>query len=556
MAFDNNWSYKSPHQQIPRLSVEHPSHRELSGHDYDPGHRRLDGETCSVSFLHSVASGDPFDESVMLWTRLSPSDDLLETVLPVTCKVLDLMTGVEVASVETQTSIDVDFTVKLVVGNLTASTQYSYYFTATPCAGAQEVRSDTGNTTTLPAVGSPLSRLSFGTLSCAKYTYGYFNAYARLAEKAADLDLIVFLGDYIYEYGNYNSFEAFLDPFNKKQAREPIGSAAVPNHECITLDDYRQRYALHRTDVQLQALHKALPWIIIPDDHEVADNAWSGGAANHDSSTEGDWQTRMESGLRAWAEWTPTRQFVNDTQRSYRSFAIGDLVDLIMLSTRFDDRQEQISTNYIIPPDSTDMATFNAESATKEIMSQEQMQWIDATLHNSTQAWKVLGSQVVLSDLTFPVPPYLDSDAWLGYHGSQSQLFSSMQDLDDVIVLSGDLHLGMSFSGPIRDAGDKPLYAEFATPAVCNSGAGDLADFLFLSHDTLEASMLSDNEDLTSVNLACHGYLINTFTPLMASSEMYCVDPFTADSTVDDLAWSQTVCRGTGTIVDSVDAVC
>ena len=168
---------------------------------------------------------------------------------------------------------------------------------------------------------------------------GYFNVCAELA-KRTDIDLVLHLGDYIYEYGplGYAS-----------QLAIAIDRESAPSHEILSLEDYRQRHCQNRADPDLIALHAKLPVIAVWDDHDVADNAWSGGATNHDPATEGSLRRRRAAAIQAFREWLPIRMpDPAEPQKIYRSFDFGSLASLHMLDTRLIGRDEQVSLdNYL-----------------------------------------------------------------------------------------------------------------------------------------------------------------------------------------------------------------
>src|SRR3954452_21826436 len=190
----------------------------------------------SSLFLHGVASGDPLADRVVLWTRVESSGE----PVPVAWRVArDAEFRDVVAEGETKADRDSDFTVHIEAGGLEPSTDYWYVFEA---AGQ---RSPVGRTRTAP--GGRVEGIRFAAFSCAKYSAGYFNAWGRIADRD-DLDFVLCLGDYIYEYSNQD-----------KGLGAEIGRAFEPDHRCVTLEDYRTRYARTRKDPDAQAMHAAHP---------------------------------------------------------------------------------------------------------------------------------------------------------------------------------------------------------------------------------------------------------------------------------------------------------
>ncbi len=259
-------------------------------------------------YQHGVASGDPLLNRVIIWTRISPASD--EEAIPVDWFISDepamnriLQRGL------TYTNSLYDYTVKVDVTRLDPNTTYYYRF------AVRGNFSPIGRTKTLP-VGN-VDRLRIAAVSCSNYPYGYFNAYGNLA-KRADLDVIIHLGDYIYEYPN----AAYGDG-------SKIGRIPSPNKATVTLADYRQRYAQYRTDADLQAAHRQHPWIIVWDDHETANDSWIGGAENHNPATEGPFGTRRAVANQAWFEWMPVRENPFLDSQIYRPFRFGNMMDLL-----------------------------------------------------------------------------------------------------------------------------------------------------------------------------------------------------------------------------------
>lgn len=240
-----------------------------------------------LPFRHGVASGDPLPHTVILWTRVTPSEDAFpgsgsgeDVLLHWAIATDEGFTAIVQAGEVTATATS-DHTVHVDPWGLESDTEYFYRFTVLsgPHRGAS---SPTGRTHTAPAFTAHVHNLNLAVASCANWESGYFAAYRDIAARGrtGDLDLVVFLGDYIYEYGQ-GEYPGF-GPFRLFE----------PAHELIALADYRMRYGQYRTDLDLQAAHAALPWVVVWDDHETANNSWREGAENHQPASEGDWLTR------------------------------------------------------------------------------------------------------------------------------------------------------------------------------------------------------------------------------------------------------------------------
>ena len=269
-------------------------------------------------FGHGVASGDPLADAVIIWTRVTPSDTGAEAQVGWVVATDEAMSNV-VASGSVYTDSRRDFTVKVDVTGLNADTLYYYQF-----AGKDGAVTPVGQTRTLP-VGS-VDSVKLAVCSCANLPAGYFNVYNEIAN--SDADVVVHLGDYIYEYGA-NEY-----PPAAAQVRDPD-----PLVE--TLTHYRARYAKYRTDTALQLAHQKKPFICVWDDHELANDTWKGGAENHDED-EGSFEERRAAAIQAYHEWLPIRSG-GDTAKIWRAFEFGNLVNLTMLDTRMYARDKVLS---------------------------------------------------------------------------------------------------------------------------------------------------------------------------------------------------------------------
>ncbi|MDX2234177.1 MAG: alkaline phosphatase D family protein [Hyphomonadaceae bacterium] len=275
---------------------------------------RYDG---AVSFRHGVASGDPGQDRVVIWTRVTPEGAGDVPVRWVVARDRDLKAIVQTG--EINATPDRDYTVKIDVAGLKPDQRLHYGFL---CGDA---RSPVGRTRTLPRGG--VSALKIGVVSCSNHPFGFFNAYEAMAREP-DLDVVLHLGDYIYEYG--------LNGFGGDAALK-LGRLPRPDVEITSLGDYRARHAQYKEEPELQAAHAAAPWIVVWDDHEVANDSWNGGAQNHNpEQAEGDWGARKAAALKAYYEWMPIRDPAPGAafEAINRSFQFGDLATIIMLETR------------------------------------------------------------------------------------------------------------------------------------------------------------------------------------------------------------------------------
>jgi alkaline phosphatase D len=287
-----------------------------------------------------------------------------------------------------------------------------------------------------------------------------------------DLDAVVHLGDYIYEYPN-NAYGGLAEGDGRRFDRVPF-----PDRELVALDDYRARYAQYREDPDLQAAHRQHPFIVVWDDHEIANNAWRGGSPNH-SGAEGDWDVRKAAARRAWSEWMPVRVGARVSAPMYRQFPLGDLGDLLMLDTRLDGRDA--------PASPTDVATI--EHPGRQLLGTAQEEWLAETLRDSRAAgkpWQILGQQVMFAPQSPRRAPALAPGSWEGYRAARQRVFemAAAADVRHLVVVTGDLHSAWAYDlarDPFTSGGYDPetgrgsVGTEIITPAVTSPG-GPTAD--------------------------------------------------------------------------------
>jgi alkaline phosphatase D len=402
-----------------------------------------------LRFQHGVASGDPLTDRVILWTRVTPAD----TTAPTTVRwrvAADPAVSQVVRQGDVTTSAARDHTVKVDVAGLDPGRTYFYVFET----GGE--RSPVGRTKTLPA--GPVQRLRLATVSCANYPAGFFNVYRLIAQRS-DLDAVVHLGDYIYEFANGEYGDG-----------TPLNRLPRPLGESITLADYRQRYATYRTDPDLQEVHRQHPFIAVWDDHELANDAWSRGAQNHNPG-EGEWSVRRAAAWKTYMEWMPVREQPGADIRLYRTFRFGSLVELVMLDTRALRDQQ-------VPPD--DLAGVASQS--RHLLGAGQEAWLYETLNGSQRdglRWRLLGQQTMFSRLVPPGRPVQSPDAWEGYQAERERVFGFLQRtrMSNLAILTGDFHSSWAFDVPRNPwtgyqaaTGAGSLAVEFVTPAVSSPG--------------------------------------------------------------------------------------
>ena len=410
-------------------------------------------------FSLGVASGDPLPESVVLWTRLAPDPlakggGLAEYRIPVHWRVATdpdmdriVRTGTAPARPEDAHSIHVD------VKGLEPATEYYYQFEA-----ASE-RSPVGRTKTAPAAGTSPGTFEFAFVSCQNYPFGYYTPHRHLAEE--ELDLVVYLGDYIYEGG----------------AGGPLGRGHEPSTYCQTLADYRTRHAQYKTDPALQAAHAVCPWIVTWDDHEVVNNYADD--EYRDVSSEALLRRRANAYQAYWEHLPlrPTRWPDGADLPLYRRFTFGDLVEFNVLDTRQyrDDQPECFGRELV---DGYCPAALDSE---RTILGDEQEQWLVEGLEDSTARWNVLAQQVIFAQTDDDRHPEeaeyaRTGDKWDGYKADRDRLLEFMATNPDSnpVVITGDSHRNWVFDlkADFSDSDSRTVGTEFAGTSLTSFGDG------------------------------------------------------------------------------------
>lgn len=373
------------------------------------------GDATPPDFNHGVASGDPLADRVMLWTHAKypgVTDDV-----PLIWEVAtDATFATLVASGHAVATAANGHTVKADATGLSADKAYFFRFRR------DSHSSPVGRTRTLPAAGA--TSVSLAVFSCANYPAGHFNVYAEAAKSNAQF--AVHLGDFIYEYGadGYASTDA-----------QTLGRVVEPATECLTLADYRKRYAQYRTDPDSKVFHASLPMIAVWDDHEIANDTYKDGAENHSAATEGSFAARRAAAIQAWHEWMPVRApDVTNLMKIYRSFDFGGLAALHMLDTRVIGRDKQIEFAELLNPATAATAQATLASTSRTIMGSTQLQWLQGQLAASKATWQVLGQQVLMARMEFPVSilTHLNPD-----NTSPEALAAGQQAITDYLTAKG-----------------------------------------------------------------------------------------------------------------------
>ncbi|MEO4108254.1 alkaline phosphatase D family protein [Acinetobacter pittii] len=518
-----------------------------------------EGSETQADFLHGVASGDPLQDKVILWTRLTPVD--LNARLRVTWEIaIDDQFKQNLKTGTVQTNKTDDFTVKVDAAGLQAGMTYYYRFRF----GSKV--SPVGQTKTLPVT---TNKVSFAVCSCSNYPAGYFYVYREMAKQ--NVDVLIHLGDYIYEYG--------ADGYATEDAAK-LGRTLPSdnNKEIIKLDDYRKRYALYRQDKDLQAVHQRHPFIVIWDDHELANDTWRDGAENHQDN-EGSFSDRKLAALQAYFEWMPIRPVSNtDHLNIYRQFNFGSLVQLTMLDTRIIARDKQLEYTNYITSSGLDAQKFQTDltDPKRTLMGYTQRDWLVDKLKQSTATWNVIGQQVLMSKMWIPAEllaslgqitsggtspdtlakmnaqitelvtlklrleqgdptltiqekarvttlvPY-NLDAWDGYYTEREFLYAKLAEFNKkIIVLAGDTH--NAWTSYLYSQKGEYVGVELATSSVSSPGLEKYLSIPLAQLQQFEFAFTTLIDELAYCNLNQRGYLMVILDDKQVLSDWIFVD--------------------------------
>ncbi|MES2753256.1 MAG: alkaline phosphatase D family protein [Pseudomonadota bacterium] len=487
-------------------------------------------------FTHGIASGNPKQHEVTLWTRYLPADG---GAAPLRLELAaDPGFRRRVGSRAVQSLPANDHCVKVTAGGLAPGRWYYYRF-----VGAGGV-SPVGRTRTLPARGT--ERFRIAVLSCANMDFGYFNAYRHVAERD-DIDLVLHLGDYIYEWGNGAHSLAALALKDR---------VSRPANETVTLDDYRTRYAWYRADPDLAELHRRYPIISIVDDHEIANNAWRDGAGNHQPN-EGPYPVRKAAAMRAYHEWLPM------PATPYDRYDIGGLAAIFRLDTRLLARDEPLDLADAIAGAKDPAKAIVAfrdgalQDPKRTLMGPAQERWLADGMAASVgagQRWQMVAQQVVMGELKLPQSATgwlsaapapgskaavrqqialgaaqlglpLSLDNWNGYPAARTRVLGAAQAARaNLIVLSGDSHNAWGFD--LANAG-RPAGVEFAGHSVASFGFEGRFDG---SPARIAADLVAANPALKWCDTSRRGYMTVTLDRDAARNDWHFLDTVTRRS--------------------------
>ncbi|EGQ7827517.1 alkaline phosphatase [Vibrio parahaemolyticus] len=530
-----------------------------------------DNESVAVSFEHGVASGDPTQTQVIIWTRVTTAASYVDVSWQVASDI-EFLNVVQSGVFTTDTGRD--FTVKVDVQNLNANSQYYYRFMV------GEMMSEVGQTQTLPEDG--VEKASMAVVSCANYPAGYFHVYHEILNQheQSPFDVVLHLGDYIYEYGTggYASEDAAA-----------LGREPSKGTECITLDDYRKRYAQYRQDADLQALHAKLPMIAVWDDHELANDTWKNGAENHQDD-EGSFIDRRAAAAAAWTEWLPVRENTFSNMLIYRQFSFGNLVNLMMLDTRLVGRDKPLDYFSLSAPTMEAIGGLVAQSrsADRELLGTEQLAWLMNEFNTHDAKWNVLGQQVLMSRMELPssvmtamfqlftsteekkteallavntaIAGYLadpsadpislpyNLDAWDGYYVEREKVYQlAKASSGNFVCLAGDTH--NAWASELKDVSNNPIGVEFATSSVSSPGLEEYLALDPVAIAQMEYTLPHLVSELQWADIKQRGFMRVTFTADAAQSTWYLV------STIKDKKYQVTTKSASTTNGTTLDII-
>jgi len=529
-----------------------------------------------IQFAYGVASGDPLSDRVILWTHAQYAGNTSNLVLTYEVATDNAFTS---ASIVTSGSVfataSTNFTAKVDATGLEPGKTYFYRFKS------GDTVSPVGKTRTLPA--STATEVKFAVFSCANYPEGFFHVYGLASQ--SDAQYAIHLGDYLYEYPN------------GYYPTVPTASRIhEPSTEIYSLADYRTRHAQYKSDPNLKVLHASMPMIAVWDDHEIANNTYKDGAENHDATKEGSFTARKAAALQAYHEWMPVRTG-SDQNIIYRSFDFGSVLSLHMLDTRLIGRDKQVEFTELLNPATAATAQASLYSPARELLGSTQGTWLSGKIISSAATWQVLGQQVLMARMEFPVsvlsalnPANLSDpaaiaagvasinayviakntpassrspaqaglmnttlnpklgynlDAWDGYPVAREKLLATILAANKkLVVLAGDTHNGwnsqLTLAGLISpsQAGVK-VGEEFATPSVSSVGLENY--FSTLPSADVKSIFEKVVDDLKWMDPSRRGYLKMTFTKTQAKGEWVFVNSVkSATYTVDTPAVAET----------------
>lgn len=504
----------------------------------------------SKNFNEGVASFDPTSSKVIIWTRYSGINNKIIWQLASDKKFKNKIREGEVTTDSTR-----DYTIAVEITELEPDQKLYYRFLNIK----EKSVSSTGETITLPE-NAPSIKLA--VCSCSNYQAGLFNTYDAMAK--SDADIIIHLGDYFYEYG--------VDGFGATPESASLNRRHEPATEILSLEDYRTRHKQYRSDKSLQLAHQKKPFICVWDDHEIANDAYKDGAENHDENTEGSFETRKRYALQAYSEFLPFSRLDNSNNSLiYRTFNLGNLVNLIMLDTRIIGRDKQLNIFDYFTADGFDGMSYQSaiSDASRSLLGTTQRDWLINKVHTSSVRWQVFGQQVLMGKMYVPaemltsfgtedfnkilaelvtikirmnnndptltdeekarvltILPY-NLDAWDGYPIEREAIYNALNG-KKIVSLAGDTH--NAWHNTLKSQNNIEVGIELATPGVSSPGFE-----AFIGKDTevisgFEQALTTLIDELQYFDASRRGFMKVTFTPANLTSEWIFVDTILSEN--------------------------
>ncbi len=469
-------------------------------------------------FAHGIASGLPSPRAITLWTRLTGIDRSSRLRLEVAedRHFRKVVSNRLVTAPERR-----DFTVHARVGGLKPGHEYHYRF------HTREKHSRVGRFRTLPPPDSK-QKIRIGFYSCQSYEAGYYTAHAALA-KEKDLDLVLCLGDYIYEHHYYPGPGARQDKTGK-------------NHDgdVQTLAEYRQKYRLYQTDPNLQDLHAAYPFVSVWDDHEVEDN-YAGTQPDSASTDPAHFENnntyarrvpfgaRRRNGYRAFFEAMPRMQHKGHPNEIYGSMRLGGLAELFLTDQRqYRDQQPCMDVQLTACPDDLNPG--------RTYLGSKQKAWFKHAVPNSKAKWKLWGSETMVMALDSSPGNHANQDQWDGYSAEREEILGHFHDKDlkNLVVLSGDIHTFIAGNlGTNGEQSGDPIGVELVGGSVTSLG---LPEEVHIPASALEALRQASDPHTIYADFESRGYCVVTVSKDSVVGRFRAVGTQQAHSPAHDLA--------------------
>ncbi|MEM0912121.1 MAG: alkaline phosphatase D family protein [Pseudomonadota bacterium] len=488
-------------------------------------------------FTHGVASGEPQQDSVLLWTRVNPDNTLAKKKVEWEICLDPTFTsaikrGLSIAEAQR------DHTVKVVVNELSQGTTYYYRFF---CNGEY---SEIGRTKTL-ASGN-LDTVTLAIASCSNFAFGFFNAYDDIARDDS-IDYVLHLGDYIYEYGQ--------DGWGGEISKS-LGRQHLPSRETVSLSDYRIRHGQYKRDSASRIMHASHPLIPIWDDHESTNNPYMHGAQNHQPDAEGDWSIRRSASLQAYFEWMPVYdpKPSEDPAAMWRKFEFGDLATMVTLETRHTGRSKQIDYKEHLatidtPESLKNFITNVLNDPEKKMLSPEMESFYTAafsSMKENKNAWRLIANQIPMARTHVPrtedfIPvtsddpkdPLLEerrglaqlsrlnlplyTDTWDGYPRARERFYEMNKKLGirDLLVLTGDSH--SFWTNQLFNDQNESMGIELGTAGI--SSPSDFLSFNNTIAEEMDKRLAEHNKEVIWTNGRENGYVKLVIEKEMATAE-------------------------------------